>query len=100
MRAHVMAQPETPQPDASDVSVSGVTHAAESMRPPAGGPSSKEPAAPAGRPPAKILPAGHRFGRYAIVRLLGTGGMGAVYEATHVDLKKRVALKILHPVFS
>jgi len=41
------------------------------------------------------LAEGTVFGRYRIVRLLGRGGMGAVYEATHVDLKKRVALKTL-----
>jgi len=40
------------------------------------------------------------FGRYAVVRRIGTGGMGAVYEATHVDLQKRVALKTLHPEFA
>jgi eukaryotic-like serine/threonine-protein kinase len=41
------------------------------------------------------LEPGTRLGRYQIGRLLGHGGMGAVYEATHVDLKKRVALKTL-----
>ncbi len=48
----------------------------------------------------KTLLAGERFGRYVIVRQIGTGGMAAVYEALHTDLQKRVALKILHPWFS
>ena len=40
----------------------------------------------------KVLHDSHR-----IVRLIGTGGMGAVYEATHVRLKKqRFAIKVLH----
>ncbi len=34
-------------------------------------------------------------GRYRIERLLGAGGMGAVYEATQVDIRRRVALKVL-----
>ncbi len=49
---------------------------------------------------ADTLPVGSVFGRYTIVRLIGVGGMGAVYEATHADLKKRVALKTLHPTYS
>ena len=39
---------------------------------------------------------GASFGRYIIVRKIGMGGMGAVYEAQHTDLNKRVALKTLH----
>ncbi|MEM9456198.1 MAG: protein kinase [Myxococcota bacterium] len=34
-------------------------------------------------------------GRYQIIRELGRGGMGAVYEAEQIKLKKRVALKVL-----
>ncbi len=36
------------------------------------------------------------FGRYAVVRPIGRGGMGLVFEAEHLHLHKRVALKTLH----
>ena len=35
-------------------------------------------------------------GKYELVRLLGQGGMGKVYEARHTMIKRRVALKCLH----
>ncbi|MBL8621902.1 MAG: protein kinase [Myxococcales bacterium] len=39
-------------------------------------------------------------GRYKVVELIGEGGMGKVYLAAHVDIGKRVALKVLHPSYS
>src|SRR5262249_55826459 len=39
-------------------------------------------------------------GRYYIRRLCGEGGMGRAYEAEHIDIGKRVALKTLHPAYS
>ena len=46
------------------------------------------------------LAAGTVLGKYSIVKLLGSGGMGAVYEATHTEIGKRVAIKVLSPMIS
>jgi serine/threonine-protein kinase len=35
-------------------------------------------------------------GRYRVGALLGAGGMGAVYEATQMDLGRRVAIKVIY----
>jgi serine/threonine protein kinase len=40
---------------------------------------------------------GQTFGGYAIDSLLGRGGMGAVYLATHARLERKVALKVIAP---
>src|SRR5438552_14160024 len=39
-------------------------------------------------------------GRYKIKRLLGEGGMGGVYEGEHLEIGKRVAIKLVHSVHS
>jgi hypothetical protein len=38
---------------------------------------------------------GEQLGHYSIIRLLGAGGMGAVYEAQDLESGRRIALKVL-----
>jgi serine/threonine-protein kinase len=39
-------------------------------------------------------------GKYELVRELGRGGMGVVFEAAHLSLQSRVAIKFLSPAFA
>jgi serine/threonine protein kinase len=57
------------------------------------------PAAPAGdRSASGPLNPGQAFGpRYHIIRVLGVGGMGAVYHAWDAELAMSVALKVIRP---
>ena len=50
---------------------------------------------PSGAPESRLV--GQRFGRYRILRLVGVGGMGAVYEATQDNPHRIVALKVMKP---
>jgi serine/threonine protein kinase len=57
------------------------------------GPTLPVTAGRAPEPRAQALPA--NIGRYRIIRLLGEGGMGAVYEAEQDQPRRSVALKVI-----
>jgi serine/threonine-protein kinase len=40
---------------------------------------------------------GRRFGQYALIEQIGSGGMGQVYRAEHLLLKRPCALKVIRP---
>src|SRR4051794_11411041 len=58
------------------------------------------PGSPADESEVPTLAAGTILGKYSIIRLLGAGGMGAVYEATHTEIGKKVAIKVLSPLIA
>jgi serine/threonine protein kinase len=47
--------------------------------------------------PAPPLAVGRTFGGYRVLRVVGGGGMGQVYEAFDAELNRSVALKVMRP---
>jgi serine/threonine-protein kinase len=45
--------------------------------------------------PGSTIGAGTRLGKYEVVRPIGEGGMGAVYEGIHLAIGKKVAIKVM-----
>jgi tetratricopeptide (TPR) repeat protein/predicted Ser/Thr protein kinase len=59
-----------------------------------GGGAFSAPQRPGSQPSA--LSAGTRVGRYEILRVIGSGGMGMLYRARDPNLGRDIALKLLH----
>jgi tRNA A-37 threonylcarbamoyl transferase component Bud32 len=53
--------------------------------------------APATSGPRLPAPGDTIAGKYEVVRILGSGAMGVVYEAIHIRLRQRLAIKVLRP---
>ena len=68
---------------------------ASAASPPLGEATSPDVAAASSAPQGPIAPGQVLGGRFRIEALIGEGGMGEVYRATHVYLKRPVALKTL-----
>ena len=70
--------------------------AADSVPEPVLGPGGTVVVPPPDAPPLPVPEIGQLFGRYRILRRLGHGGMGVVYEAQEADSGRRVALKVIN----
>lgn len=79
MRPGAFAAGVRPEPDTLDMVVDAVL------------------AAPHGGKKSSLQSGDHVAGRFRIVRLLGRGGMGEVYEAEDLELREQVAIKTVRP---
>jgi serine/threonine protein kinase len=43
---------------------------------------------------------GQHIGPYRVLREIGRGGMGAVFEAVHTQIERKIAIKILRSEFA
>jgi serine/threonine protein kinase len=78
----------------------GLLDTSRGPAPPAAG-TAATPGAAANEPGGPVrIEVGQRLGPYKVVRQLGHGGMGAVYEVYNDQLKRRAAMKLLHAELS
>jgi serine/threonine protein kinase/tetratricopeptide (TPR) repeat protein len=87
----------TPRPDTTDRASARFTPRS-TPQPPSGGTAVRPRTGVAGSAIEGPLHEGQNFGnRYHIIRLLGIGGMGAVYQAWDSELEVALAFKVIRP---
>jgi WD40 repeat protein len=85
------------QPPGSLLLLARAADAGATMAQPGAAPADPRPAIDRDLPPAGDVPADlAAHPRYRVTRLLGQGGMGAVYQAEHRLMERTVALKVIH----
>jgi eukaryotic-like serine/threonine-protein kinase len=79
-----------------------LAHAAPALEGAAGKSDAETAQAGRARPavPAALKVGAEVRGTYRVVRLIGRGGMGVVYEVSHARLHGRYALKLMNPEFA
>ena len=82
------------QESVSDIEAIG-NREADSTNPNANGSRESEASFSYGSPADSSAETPRQIGQYEIVRVLGTGGMGTVYQAVHREMQRDVALKVM-----
>ena len=86
----------SPHGDAEETRLPGLP-TPRSSTPPARAESEDAGSDTGSRPRTGPLVTGQEFGRYHIIKVLGIGGMGAVYQAWDAELGMAVAVKVIRP---